>query len=409
MMRWFSHYWHGYLRIRFSGLSPERFFNLCSANHIEIWKLQSIQDSYEGFMTVADYRKCRPLVRKARVRLRILNRLGLPFFLQKNKKRKSFFFGFLFFFILLYSCSLFIWDISFEGNYRYTDDMLLHYFNQLDIQYGMMKHKISCEDLEAELRNHFPEITWVSARVSGTRLLVKLKENEVLSSVPEKDESPSEIVASEDGIITRMVVRQGIPEVSVGDTVEKGQILVSSRVPVTNDSEELVTTHYVHADADIYARTTNVWEISFPNLHNVSVNTGKHRTGWYIRLSDWRTLFMLPVKQEETWKFTTQEHQVKLFADFYLPVYYGKTEGKEYSTYERFYTEAEKKTIADHAWKELEENLMEKGVHIIENNVKILDSGSLCRIQMEVTGEQLVGRNQPLSLSEERNETDECN
>ena len=97
MMRWFSHYWHGYLRIRFSGLSPERFFNLCSANHIEIWKLQSIQDSYEGFMTVADYRKCRPLVRKARVRLRILNRLGLPFFLQKNKKRKSFFSVFCFF------------------------------------------------------------------------------------------------------------------------------------------------------------------------------------------------------------------------------------------------------------------------------------------------------------------------
>ena len=37
------------------------------------------------------------------------------------------------------------------------------------------KKNVDCEALEAGMRENFPQITWVSARVSGTRLVIQIK------------------------------------------------------------------------------------------------------------------------------------------------------------------------------------------------------------------------------------------
>ena len=42
---------------------------------------------YEFFMTVEGYRRVKPLVRKAQVRLHITGRFGLPFFIYRHRKR----------------------------------------------------------------------------------------------------------------------------------------------------------------------------------------------------------------------------------------------------------------------------------------------------------------------------------
>ena len=59
-------------------------------------------------------------------------------------------------------------DIHFQGNHHYTADTLVRYLDTQDVRYGMKKKKINCEELEAGMREAFPQITWVSARVSGT-------------------------------------------------------------------------------------------------------------------------------------------------------------------------------------------------------------------------------------------------
>ena len=132
---------------------------------------------------------------------------------------------------------------------------IVEHMDRVDVykRQGMLKARINCEDLEASMRTSFPEITWVSARVSGTRLLIHIKENEVLSTIPEKDETPCDIVASQPGVITSMVVRQGVAQVCVGDQVEEGQVLVSGRVPIIGDNEEEINAYMVHAE-DVYKR-----------------------------------------------------------------------------------------------------------------------------------------------------------
>ncbi len=399
----------GYVQARIEGYMPERFFNLCKNSRLEYWTVRQKKEGYFFYMALKDFYRIRPLLRKSRMSMRIVSRKGLPFVIRKNQKRKALAAAFLLFFILLYVLSLFVWDISFEGNHHYSRETLLDYLEEENITYGMIKHGVDCDALEEGMRSRFPEITWVSARVSGTRLLVKIKENEVLSSIPKQQNEPCELIASSKGVITRMVVRQGKAAVAVGDEVEEGQRLVEGRLSILNDGAEVVRIAYVHADGDIYARTRYDYEEEFPQYHTVRVKTGRERKGAGIAAGPYRLRFLFPDFQKSSWSYVTNMTQVCLFGDFYLPLYVEKIRGEAFVSYERPYTDQEKKEEAEKIQKKYVENLMEKGVQIIENNVKIQEYGVSWKVEGSVTCEEQIGVERYITEFEETSETDERN
>ena len=382
----------GIVQIQLTGFSPERFFNLCSSGGIEIWNLVYREGTYWFCMTLPDFFKIRAYARKANVRLRVTEKRGLPFFMNKNRKRKLYGLGFISFFVLLYTLSLFIWDITFVGNYHYTDNTLTKFLNEQGIACGILKRGIDCDELEGIIRTYFPEITWVSARVSGTRLIIQVKENEVLSSIEKAEEIPCDIVADSAGTITYMIVRSGVPMVSVGDNVEQGQILISGTVPVTNDSEEVVGVNLVAADGDIRARSVYSYRKTFPLLHTVITDTGRVKKGLMVKAGNFTARLLLPDKKDTLWRTVTEEHQLKLFGDFYLPVWWGEVCSREAVSYERYYTKEEIEAMGNEIHEIFLHNLSEKRVQIIENNVKILEDASLCHVEGEAIAEGPVGR-----------------
>ena len=90
MLTAFFRYLKGYVRVRLKGYSPERFLNLCRARSIEIWDLRSSGLTYEMNLGIRDFRKLKPLRKKARAHVEIIERHGLPFFLHRNRNRKMF-------------------------------------------------------------------------------------------------------------------------------------------------------------------------------------------------------------------------------------------------------------------------------------------------------------------------------
>ena len=66
---------------------------------------------------------------------------------------------------------------------------------------------------------------WVSASIDGSRLKIQIKENEDTFQEVQKEEKPCDLIAEQDGVITKMVTRSGVPMVHVGDQVKKGDIL----------------------------------------------------------------------------------------------------------------------------------------------------------------------------------------
>ncbi len=167
----------GYLLILLKGYSPERFLNICSVHQIELWNVNHTKEGYECNISVADFKRLKPIVRKTRTKLIIRKRYGFPFFLYKYRKRKAFFLGVISAFLAVYVLSLFIWDIHIEGNYSYTEQVLLDYLSSEQIVHGMKISEVDCEQIEKLLRSQYSDIIWVSASVSGTRLIIQIEEN----------------------------------------------------------------------------------------------------------------------------------------------------------------------------------------------------------------------------------------
>ena len=395
-MRWLKQHYTGYVRVRLTGRSPERFFNLCRSSKILLWNIACEKEEYRFFLLLPDFYRIRPFAKKAGVRVRIQEKLGLPFFLYRNRKRKMFAVGAASFFLLLFVLSRFIWNISFSGNLLFTDDMLTGQLREIGVCYGMLKRGVDCDRIEEELRSRCPRIVWVSAHVSGTRLQIRIRENETADGIPLREESPRNLVAETAGTVVSNLGRAGKAAVQPGDEVEKGQILVEGMLPVTNDSGEVERTLFVRADADIRLRTTKIYREWVPHFQTVRSYTGKKQRGFRLRAGTVDILAMPPLAGKRNWDLTGVSKQIVLFGDFFLPVWTEAITAREYEKVERKRTKTELNDLTKAVHERKLQKLTEKGVQIIENDVKILDNSNGWIICGSMTVEEEAGTGQKL-------------
>ncbi|MCC8061582.1 MAG: sporulation protein YqfD [Clostridiales bacterium] len=402
----------GYVRVKLGGYEPERFFNLCRARGLEIWEISEREHEYYFYMALRDFRQVRPPARKAHVRLRVTGKYGFPFFIRNNRHRTPYLAGIVLFFLVLLMMSRYIWDIRFSGNLRFTDDALLHYLQGRGVVYGMKVREVDCDSLEEAIRGDFPEITWVSARVSGTRLLIKIKENETAGEAmgegdSDKNEAPRDLVTEKDGIITHLIVRSGRALVRSGDEVEAGDVLVTGVLPLYDDSEALMATHYVRADADIYARTEETCSSVVPLLTAERTDTGDVRHGLRLRVAGLQFLWMLPSNGENCWEVECESRQVTVLGDFYLPLWVDRLTLREYRLYERQRRPEELTLLKEKILEENRKNFLEKGLSIIQNDATIQKDGLRYRVTCRFLLEGPIGTGREITESEENNLADE--
>lgn len=415
MIRSFIRWLQGYIRLCVAGYSPERFLNMCCFHNLFIWGLEPTEKGYEMYMSISDFRKLKPIIRKTHTKVTLEGRYGFPFFLARYRKRKLFFAGLFLCAVLLRAYSLFIWDIHFEGNERYPDTTLAEFLESEGVAPAMLRSRVDCPGIVKAIRKEYNDIVWVSASIDGSRLKIQIKENE--DTFPEKDasvvpdggeEKPVDLIASSDGVVTKIVTRSGVPQVHVGDTVKKGDILVLGRVEVVNDSQEVVSYQYHRSDADVFADTQMEYTDTLPLTYQEKVYDGKKKYQPFIRLADW-TVSVGSIKNKyEHSERVTEETQIRLGENFYLPIFYGMKSVKSYSLVERTYSEEEARRLLSLDFKRFCEDLEEKGVQIRENNVKIhLYEDSASASGTVYLNERITEEADTEILTVERKETDE--
>lgn len=415
MIRSFIRWLQGYIRLCAAGYSPERFLNMCCFHNLFIWGLEPTEKGYEMYMSISDFRKLKPIIRKTHTKVTLEGRYGFPFFLARYRKRKLFFAGLFLCAVLLRAYSLFIWDIHFEGNERYPDTTLAEFLESEGVAPAMLRSRVDCPGIVKAIRKEYNDIVWVSASIDGSRLKIQVKENE--DTFPEKDasvvpdggeEKPVDLIASADGVVTKIVTRSGVPQVHVGDTVKKGDILVLGRVEVVNDSQEVVSYQYHRSDADVFADTQMEYTDTLPLTYQEKVYDGKKKYQPFIRLADW-TVSVGSIKNKyEHSERVTEETQIRLGENFYLPLFYGMKSVKSYSLVERTYSEEEARRLLSLDFKRFCEDLEEKGVQIRENNVKIhLYEDSASASGTVYLNERITEEADTEILTVERKETDE--
>lgn len=383
----FLRFLRGFYKIKLSGYSPERFFNLCRINGIVLWDIIPVQNYFECKIKHVDYNKINAFLEKTRVEAVILEEFGLPFFMRKNRKRKIFFAGIVITLAFLYGMTFFIWSFSFEGNETISDDILLRFVNELNVDYGTRKDKIDIQNVEEKIREYFDSVSWVSVRILGTKLVVNVKEN----YVPQSDNRKQEIIrddlhAGTNGMIVSMITRKGVPQVKVGDEVKVGDMLVSGEVPIFDNDGNVVSYDYVDADADVTIRTQYPVHREVSRYYKHKNYTGKEFYVPYLRFGQNYLSLRIFDKQYELYDVVMQEKTNTVFKEFSIPFFWGVRRYCEYVEIEDLYGDEEGTIILKKFLDETMKELSEKGVQIIENNVKI-ETGSQC---LKLTGYLLI-------------------
>ena len=377
----------GYVKIRVEGYSPERLLNLCNAHKILLWGVENQELIYEMYVSVKDYKRMRPLVKKTRTKIILLEKHGFPFFLHKFRKRKMFFAGILLCVTVIYVLSLFIWNIHFEGNVSQSNEELLQYLESIEVSHGTRKTEIICENIETKLRSQYPNMLWVSAEMRGTRIIIQIKENtdeDIISNIEVKNDEPVSIITEKAGVIESIIVRQGTPVVAEGDEVEAGQTLVEGYYPIKNDAAEIIRYEGVPADADIYLIAMDNYQDSFSVTYKEKIYTDKKRLGIKIILFDKIYEFSpkLPFKQYDK---TEDIKEIHITENFYLPFSVELDWYLEYIEEEKDYTKEELVELVNFRYLNKYKNILQKGVQIIEKDVRIDNDGKLCKVGGYVT------------------------
>ncbi|MCI8788751.1 MAG: sporulation protein YqfD [Lachnospiraceae bacterium] len=388
----FLKYMKGYLRIRVWGFSPERFMNLCSNKGILLWDIVREGDVYCMDITLKGFWELRPIAKKTGTRVAVLERYGLPFFLPKLLKRKMFVAG-LFLTIAFWICSsFFIWDIELNGNYQITEDVFQSFLKENQVKIGMRIDELDIEELEKQIRRTFPQITWASAKLNGTKLQIDVKENDAPITIEKPDATPgTDLVAEYDGTVVAMIVRSGVPQVAIGDTVEQGTVLVEGKVPVYNEDATVREYTYVDADADILLEHTMAYSDSLPFDHIEKEYTGREKTHHYIKLGgkSWDLPDDVPFLVYDS---LIRESRPLVLEKLSVPVFWGTVTYREYQNVEYEYTLDQAKALLNQKLMDFLAELEEKGVQIIEKNVRIEKDGASWVAVGEFLVREVVGK-----------------
>ena len=387
--------WNGTVTVRVSGGSPERFFNLCSFHGISLEEMRREEDGIRFRMEAKDFFAAGRLAKKAGIKLRIKEKRGLPFFLRRSRKRLAFFLGILICLGLLYYSSLFIWDIHMEGNTKYTDSTLLHFLEEKGYVHGMKKLGIVCEEIEKDIRGRYGDITWVSAQISGNRLIIRIKENQIIDAegTPASDESGTgmDLTASKNGTVVSVITRTGTPKVHPGDSVEKGQVLISGTLEILDEGGNLLSTKGVRADGDIVAATEYLYEDVFSLASPKKYYTGKKTEHRYLWLFGHRVFWPGEKNTYACSDETDSYEMVHLWENFYLPLGWGVITVREYREAVEVISAKEAEKKAELRFKAYCDQLSDLGVTITDCSLETFLEADSCRAVGIVNGEEAIG------------------
>lgn len=378
----------GYVRVQLTGEQIFRLFNMCKSHTITLRNIVQEETRIYCNILVQDLFRMLPLLKKTNTRIKIIRKVGIPFWLQKARKRLCFLICLFTCLFLLNSVDSYVWAIEYIGNLQISNDELTDFIVNEEIHYGMKKDELQLEELEKRLREQFPVVTWTSIYLEGTKLCVEVKENDVTQYDKVMKTSGSNLIATEAGTITSIVTRNGVPKVKAGEQVEAGQILVEGLVPVYDEALTVVDYQIYNADADIYLNTIMPYSDTVEKRYAVMEYTGKVQKCFFIEAAGRHYEIPGFWKNFERYEKISQKWQCSILEDIYLPVFYGDVLYKEYQLCYLEHTQKEMETLLYENFQHFMETLEGKGVQIIEKNVKISNNTD----SMDMMGELLVNK-----------------
>ena len=351
----------GYLEIKVEGYFIEKFINNCLKSNIFLWNIKRKRTT---IMTcnigVKDFKNIRKILKQTKCRIKIEKKKGLPFTFNKYRKRKIFALLIFIILIIIAILSNFVWNIQIEGTEKISKDELIQTLKEEGLSIGKFKPGIETREIINKVRLDRDDIAWIGIEITGTNAIVKVVEAEEKPEIVDEDEYCN-IVATKDGVVTKIMAQNGTPLVKNGDLIKKGTVLIGGWL-----EGKYTGTRYVHSNGQVEAK---VWYTQKERVYlkeTKKEDTGEAQNKYSVNINNFIINFNKRVSKFENYDTIEEAKKIKLFSNFYLPIELVKTTYKEYKVVEIAHTLEEAKTIGI-------ERAKDKLNAQIENTNKITD------------------------------------
>lgn len=358
---------NGYVIIIVEGYFLEKFINICTHRNIKLWNVKWQKNSRVSIrLSIDDFKQLKPVVRKTKCKVHIISKKGLPFILQRYKSRKAFIAGFCICVAMFFMISSFVWDITVTGNYLVSTEAILQSLEKSGVKQGSLKFKVNPDEVVDNVMLDIEDLARISILLRGTRIYVDVTERKKPPEIIDKY-MPCDIVAKRDGVIYSIVAKEGLETVKIGDTVSKGQTLITGTIENLKIPENPPL--MVHSLGCVKART---WYEGTAKVEKQLVK--KRKTGIQ---KDLYSLILFSKKFKlfhSKIPYNNSEHievkkKLSLGADFALPIEWVVDEYYEYELDQIILDNVTAKSIAtDNALAEVQKQLP-ANAEIIKKNI----------------------------------------
>ena len=323
----------GYVRIIVEGYYIERFINICTTNKILIWNLKREKGVKLYLNTgIKDFYKVVKIARKLKCKVKIEKKRGIPFLLNKYRKRKSFLISLVIIMIVLYTSSNYIWNIEIQVEDNAKLENIEKDLEDAGLEIGRLKNKINIQEIINTIRLKRNDISWIGIDIQGTNAIVKAVKTKEPPEIIDENEHCN-IVAKKGGNITKIIAQNGTAQVKVGDQVEQGQVLIQGTM-----EGKYTGIRYVHSLGEVEAIVQYSKTEQFPLKEEKTVKTGNQETKYKIKFNKFQINFYKTLSKFKIYDTIENEKKLRIFSNLYLPISVTKITNEELEKISKEYT-----------------------------------------------------------------------
>ncbi len=251
-------YIKGYVSFTAEGGFTERFINLCTASNILLWDTSYSGNVLRSKCPVKNIPHIRKTARRSGVFLQFEKSYGLYNDLKKQMDKVGLLAGTVFYLLFFSIMSCFVWTIDVSGNTSIPSENIIKIAEDSGLSVGTFKPTFDeFGAANALSQNNNSEISWCAFNIKGSRAVIEIREQK--KSIKDINISePCNIVSDADGIILAYEIYEGTTDMTVGNAVKKGDLLING----VTDNEDL-STLFVEANGKIIAKTSRSFGMSF--------------------------------------------------------------------------------------------------------------------------------------------------
>ena len=248
----------GYLKITIPKEHKNSAMNAILQNQLSYKRVEFIHDSSIQITIKASMQdEYKTLFEKEGILATFGKAEGALAYLSNYKARLGLIIGVFMVILSVYCSSLFIWRIDIVGNETLSKEEILSVLEDSECYVGAFIPKINYDSLHNKVILNSPSISWISVNIKGNVATVIIRESE--KEKPQDSSEYANIVSKYDAQIVLVKLFEGEKKVFVGDTVKKGDLLISGIM----DSQSLGT-RYVEAKGSVMGYVNKSISVKIP-------------------------------------------------------------------------------------------------------------------------------------------------